>query len=185
MLQLLIVLVLLPVRTIGLFQNNVNSGQHLASEECKGFAEKRRKRMQEIIQQSAENVDFYVTGEKIKRAKQFKYLGRILSDDDDEIHAVEGQLKKARMAWGRIGKVIKKRIKSNPKIMSTAYKVIVQSVLSYGSESWTVNKKIMKKLTSFHRRCARISPRRLKVLCTCCEPFDIFSSNTPSSMYSI
>ena len=119
--------------------------------------------MQEIIQQSAENVDFYVSGEKINRVKQFKYLGRILSDDDDDIYAVEAQLKKARMTWGRIGKVIKKRARSNPKLMSMFYKVIVQTVLLYGSESWTINSNIMKKLTSFHRRCARfISGRHIR-----------------------
>ena len=41
----------------------------------------------------------------------------------------------------------------------------MQTVLLYGSESWTINKTIMRKLTSFHRRCARfISGRHIRCI---------------------
>ena len=76
----------------------------------------------------------------------FKYLGRILNDNDNDLSAVEAQLTKARMTWGRIGKVINKRSGSNIKIMSIFYKVIVQSVLLYGSESWVLNEKARNKI---------------------------------------
>jgi hypothetical protein len=39
--------------------------------------------------------------------------------------------------------------------MSTFYKVIVQSVLLYGSESWVLTKYMVGKLNSFHHMCAR------------------------------
>ena len=47
--------------------------------------------------------------------KQFKYLGRILSDNDDDMIAIEKQLMKAKMVWGRIGKIIKKKNKRKSK----------------------------------------------------------------------
>jgi hypothetical protein len=44
---------------------------------------------------------------------------------------------------------------ASPKVMGTFYKTIVQSVLIYGSESWVLTKPMIRKLASFHRRCAR------------------------------
>jgi hypothetical protein len=39
--------------------------------------------------------------------------------------------------------------------MSIFYKVIVQTVLLYGSESWVLGTQIRRKLNSFHNRCSR------------------------------
>ena len=41
------------------------------------------------------------------------------------------------------------------RVGTATYKVIVQSVLLYGSESWVITKSKMMQLRSFHRRCAR------------------------------
>ena len=72
---------------------------------------------------------------------------------------------KARITWGRIGKLIKKKTKSDPKVMSIFYKVIIQSVLLYGSESWVLTKHIKDKLNSFHRRCSRyITGRHIRLV---------------------
>ena len=139
----------------GLYQKNVNEASHLGSEECKRFAEIRKNKRIDECQKAAKNVSFYINGEEIKKVKQFKYLGRIITDDDNDLMAVEQQLTKARRTWGMIGKVIKKKSKSNPRIMSIFYKVIVQTILLYGSESWVLNQGLKDKLNSFHNRCAR------------------------------
>ena len=139
----------------GLFQKNVNEANHLDSEECKRFTEIKRNRRLDMCNEASKNVCFEINGENVKTVNSFKYLGRILNDNDNDLSAVEAQLTKARMTWGRIGKVIKKRSGSNIKIMSIFYKVIVQSVLLYGSESWVLNEKAKNKLKSFHNRCAR------------------------------
>jgi hypothetical protein len=139
----------------GLFQKNVNADVHLHSEDCKKYAEIKRNMRVDEYNKAAINVNFEVKGEKINIVKQFKYLGRIIDDNDNDLAAVEAQLKKARMTWGRIGKILKKKTNSNPKIMSIFYKVIIQSVLLYGSESWVLNNLAKEKLQSFHHRCAR------------------------------
>jgi Reverse transcriptase (RNA-dependent DNA polymerase) len=139
----------------GLFQKNVNSSQHLNSEECKKYAEIRRNTYLDKCYAAAENVCFNINDEEIKKVNQFKYLGRILSDNDDDMIAIEKQLMKAKMVWGRIGKIIKKKTNANPKIMSIFYKVIIQSVLLYGSESWVLTDRMQTRLNSFHHRCAR------------------------------
>ena len=139
----------------GFFQKNVNTPEHLNSEECKQYAEIKRNKRLDLCNQAAINVKFEINEVKLKEVKQFKYLGRVLENDDDDLTAVENQIAKARMTWGRIGKVIKKKSEGNVKVMATFYKVIVQSVLLYGSESWVLSEHAKRKLKSFHNRCAR------------------------------
>ena len=44
--------------------------------------------------------------------------------------------------------------------MGYFYKAIVQSILLYGAETWVISEKNMRKLRSFHRRCARFIVNR-------------------------
>jgi hypothetical protein len=108
-------------------------------------------------QQAARNVKFYIYigNEQIKKVDQFKYLGRIITTNDNDLQAVEQQLGNARKIWGRIGKLIKKCTNNNPKVLSAVYKAIVMSVLLYGAESWVINSTLINKLNSFHSSCAR------------------------------
>jgi hypothetical protein len=96
---------------------------------------KQDQKKKEIIQQAAPNVKFLVGQDKITRTSSFKYFGQIITENDDDLPVVEEQIKKARNIWAKISKILKKKTNSNFKIMSTFYKVIVQSVLLYGSES--------------------------------------------------
>jgi hypothetical protein len=99
-----------------------------------------------------------------KNRKEFKYQIRIIINTDDDSPAVEQQLNKARKTWGRIGKIVRKKSNSNPKVLVTFYKGIVQRILLYGSESWAINKGIMSKLNIFHCRCAHfITGRHIKL----------------------
>ena len=139
----------------GIFQRNVNTMHHLQSEDCKKYAEIRRNRRFDTCQMAAKNVRFKVKGENIKMVQSFKYLGRVLQYNDDDLTAVESQLVKARGVWGRIGKIIKKKSLSNPRIMGIFYKVIVQTVLLYGAESWVLGTHARNKINSFHHRCSR------------------------------
>lgn len=152
----------------GLFQQNVNSEKHLSSEDCKKYAERRKRRKNEQIKMAANNVTFKVQNDIINNVKQFKYLGRIIQNNDDDLPAIEAQIKKAKMMWGNIIKILKykngnKNKKINPKTMSIFYKVIVQTILLYGSETWVVCETGRRKLSSFHNRCARyITGRHIK-----------------------
>jgi hypothetical protein len=102
---------------------------------------------------AAETV-FTANGEPIEAVKEFKYLGRILSDNNSDEACVERNLKRAKGKWGMISRILSSE-DASPKVLGTFYKPIVQSVLLYGSESWVLTKPMIKKLASFHRRCAR------------------------------
>ena len=47
-------------------------------------------------------MDFEVYGEQLQAVPSFKYLGRILTEGDDDWPAVAGNIGKARKSWGRL-----------------------------------------------------------------------------------
>jgi hypothetical protein len=59
--------------------------------------------------------------------KEFKYLGRITSDDDDDLPAVRDNLKKVRARWARVSRVLT-REGATAKMMGKFYLAVVQSV---------------------------------------------------------
>jgi hypothetical protein len=91
--------------------------------------------------------------------KEFIYMGWILERNDNEWPAINGNLKRTIIAWGRIGKIFKKERaeeRAEVKSMTSIYKAIVQAVLLYGAESWIVTTVpgtgMQQKLASFHHR---------------------------------
>jgi hypothetical protein len=94
----------------------------------------------------------------IIKVRQFKYLGSIVDDSDKDDSAIDRNIQRARGVWARLGKLLSQE-GANPIAMRIFYKVIVQSVLLYGSESWVITKSKMVQLRSFHRRCARYITR--------------------------
>jgi hypothetical protein len=89
----------------------------------------KKKRRQEVVQKSITSVSFHIDNQPLKKVKQFKYLGRIITEDDNDLPAVERQIAKVNTTWGRIGKIIQKKTNSNPKVLSTFYTAIIQSIL--------------------------------------------------------
>jgi hypothetical protein len=89
---------------------NALTERHTSSVECKKHTTTKIKRKKEIIQQAAPNVKFLVGQDKITRTSSFKYLGRIITENDDDLPAVEEQIKKARIVWARINKILKKKL---------------------------------------------------------------------------
>ena len=131
-----------------------NLEKHLDSYTCKKGTIRRQNKDRQDKQAAAENVKFYVKGKKIERVQHFWYLGRILMEDDNDTPCIDFNLKKERGRWNSITKILK-REGANAKCMARFYITVVQSVLLYGADSWTVSKKDHNKLQSFHRRATR------------------------------
>jgi hypothetical protein len=96
---------------------------------------------------------FYVEGEVLKKVELFRYLGRILAQDDDDVRAVRSQIKKAWVIWARVGQVLQAD-NTPPKVSTKFYKAVVQSVLLYGSETWNLTTTALSRLEGFHIRAA-------------------------------
>jgi len=139
----------------GFFGDSVGTEHHRRSQDCQRNAERRRRYFNLLHQDEAVGrATFAVNGTPITKVAQFKYLGRLLDESDNDDHAADRQLQRAREKWNRIGKVLSSQ-GVNAKIMGYFYKAIVQAVLLYGSESWTLTEGTLKKLRSFHSRVAR------------------------------
>jgi hypothetical protein len=81
---------------------------HINTKECKmGMA---RRHQRDIAVQSALALrqQFTVHGDVLERVEVFRYLGRLLLQDDDDIQAVRSQLCKARGTWARVGQVLRR-----------------------------------------------------------------------------
>ena len=128
--------------------------KHLLSKTCEKIFNRRRNEDLQDKQVMADEIKFYIQGEEIERVREFKYLGRILTDNDDDTKCIDNALAKARRQWNCIGKMLK-REGANAEIMGRFYITIVMSVLLYGSESWTITGKNLVKLKSFHNRALR------------------------------
>jgi hypothetical protein len=50
-----------------------------------------------------------------KEIYQFKYLGRLITNNENDLPAVKRQITKAQATWGRIGKIIHKNQKQTQK----------------------------------------------------------------------
>lgn len=138
----------------GIFQTTVGRA-HQQTADCKRWSKIRKDRETDKVNKKtvAETV-FTVQGVPIKNVSEFKYLGRVVERNDDDWPAVNRNLQKARVAWGRLCRILSKE-GANPKAMASVYKAVVQAVLLFGSETWVLTLGMEKKLQSFHRRCAR------------------------------
>jgi hypothetical protein len=95
----------------------------------------------------------------------FRYMGRIMAQDDDDICAVlRSQIKKARGILARINQILCAE-NTPPKVSAKFYKSVVQSLLLYGSETWNLTKAALARLEGFligaaYRMAAVHKPRR-------------------------
>ena len=100
----------------------------------------------------------------MEQVEVFKYLGRLLAQDDDDIQGICAQLRKARGTWARVGQVLRAE-KVPPWIAAKFYKAVVQAVQLYGSKTWVLLMAALTSLEGFHIRAAyrmavRHKPRR-------------------------
>ena len=75
---------------------------------CKKLQNCRRNEKMAARQVMADSVKFYIDGGEIEWVREFEYLGRILSEDDDDTRCIEMNLKKARARWRSVSQVLKR-----------------------------------------------------------------------------
>ena len=73
--------------------------------------------------------------------------------DDNDAEAAQAQLRKARRAWARISRVLR-RENAPPRMCGTFYVAVVQAALLYGSEIWTLGPATLRLLEGFQLRAA-------------------------------
>ena len=73
--------------------------RHKSSTTCKRARVRRNNESMQDKQFEAGKVIFLVYGKEIERVREFRYLGRIFTEDDDDTKCIKSQLKRARQKW--------------------------------------------------------------------------------------
>lgn len=90
----------------GFFGASMLERRHITSQLCKINTEKRQRYFKNVELMRARETTFEVGGETIQRVEDFKYLGRILDEVDDDTKAMRQQVRKAAIVWRRVFKVL-------------------------------------------------------------------------------
>ena len=77
---------------------------------------------------------FHACRTKMREVTEFRYLGRVMTDTDDDWPAVAGKLRKARVSWGRLARILGQE-GSDPKVSRKFYIAVTQQVLLFGAET--------------------------------------------------
>ena len=129
--------------------------RHQTTKMCKDATTRRQKQtVAKEHEQMKKEIVFTVSGKPIEIVDNFKYLGRITANTDNDETAVNRNLEQARKKWASMRRML---IQDGvePKTMAVFYRTVVLSVLLYGSESWVLTKDLLRRLRSFHRWCCR------------------------------
>jgi hypothetical protein len=123
--------------------------RHQRSKECQVGVERHKQRDTAISSALALRQQFLIHGVVLERVEVFKYLGQMMSQDNDNIRAIRAQLWKARATWARVGQVLRSE-NASPHISARFYQAIVQAILLYGSETWVLSQTALAWIEGFH-----------------------------------
>ena len=112
----------------------------------------------EVMKQSNHSVEepgIILDGKPLKTTNSFTYLGSTLSNDVSLDAEIKSRIVKASKTFGKLYHRVWKPqdISKNTKL--AVYKACVLSVLLYGSATWNLYQRHLKKLESFHHRSIR------------------------------
>jgi hypothetical protein len=134
-------------------QFNLHYPCHRFLKECKVGVEQKKQREAAATSALALQQQFSVLGEVLEWVKVFKYLGRLLAQDNEDIQAIHPQLQKACATWAQVGQVLRSE-NASPHVAATFYEAIVQAIILYGSKTWVLSWTALALLEGFHFRAA-------------------------------
>ena len=116
--------------------------------------DRKRRRLEETETRENEERAFHAYGKPMEAMSEFCYLGRLLTATDDDWRAVTGNIRKARVSWGRLARV-PGREGADPKVSRSFYTAVTQQVLLFGAETWFLTRNMESALDAFQGRVAR------------------------------
>jgi hypothetical protein len=96
--------------------------------ECWAGTERHHQQDMAVHSALALHKQFTVHRDVLDKVEVYRYLGCLLLQDDNDVHAMRSQLCKARGMWARFGQVLC-RENAPPRTGTKFYMAIVQSVL--------------------------------------------------------
>ena len=126
------------------------NGRHLGTIQCRTGTERKRRRLVEMEMRENSEREFRAYGKPMEAVSEFRYLGRLLTATDDDWPAVAGNIRKARVRWGRLVRVLGQE-GADPKVSRSFYTAVTQQVLLFGAETWVLTRKMESSLNRASR----------------------------------
>ena len=82
------------------------NGRHLETSQCRKGIERKRRRLAEAELVATSEKAFHAYGTNMRAVTEFKYLGRVLTNRDDDWPALSGNIRRARASWGRLARIL-------------------------------------------------------------------------------
>ena len=130
------------------------NGRHLGTSQCRTGTGRKRRQLAEAEMRKTLEKAFHAYGIQMRAVAEFKYLGRVLTNTDDDWPAVAGNIRKAQANWGRLERILR-REGADPKVSRSFYTAVTQQVLLFGADTWVLTKKMESALDAFQGRVAR------------------------------
>ena len=97
---------------------------------------------------------FTVEDHEIEVVKRFRYLGKVMNDSNDETEEIWARILADNKAYSSLQTIFRsKQIHRNNKIR--LHKILIKSILCYGSVTWTLTQKAEQMLSTFERKILR------------------------------
>ena len=132
--------------------------RHLNTDNCKNLVASGAQRASALKAAAAveRTREFTIYDDRLESVETFKYLGRLLAMDDNDMPAVRANIQKSRKVWKRLGILLRSKSEGTiaPRVKGMFYKAVVQSVLLFGSETWALTETSLRVLEGFHVRSA-------------------------------
>jgi hypothetical protein len=132
-------------------QVNLAYPRHTCTKECAMGTARQKQQEAAVASALALCCQFMVHGDALDKVKVFKYLSRMMAQDNKDVQAVRHQLRKAQRTWACIRQVLRSK-SITPWVAAKFYKAVVQAVLLYDSETWNLTKAVLGQLEGFHIR---------------------------------
>jgi hypothetical protein len=127
--------------------------RHWLSNKCQVGVERQRQWEAAVTAALALRQQFMIHGDVLKRVEEYKYLGWMMAQDNDDAQAIRTQLRKARAIWAWVEKVLWGE-NTSPTVAEKFYLAVVQAVLLSGSKTWIISLQTMARLEGFYIRAA-------------------------------
>ena len=104
-----------------------------------------RKSRRLVIEETEKHMGeiFSEYGTPLMAVSSFRYLGLTLSSANDDCPVVERNLRRARVKWGRLAKILG-REGFYKRMAGRFYVTLVQTVLLFGSDTWVLTPRLEK-----------------------------------------
>ena len=144
----------------GLFLSHFTR-KHFQSQFCVRQSERLARILsnQQCLATTDMSTPFHIGDKPIDFVSDFRYLGRILSEDDCDDLAAYTRLQKAKRVWGGFSHLLLAD-GASPETMGRFYRTIIQQTLLFGSATWVLSARALQRLERFQAQCARGMARR-------------------------